>query len=135
MMNIQIRNYFALLVLSINLISSVHSQEFEYPTLITPKSCRSPLAIDWFINNAQIKPNFSKSVTDGLSAASSNLTAYLTSQLTGIDELSVVVNAPWGTISEFNYGKLRMNDTKDTRNVSGDSVYRVASVSKVTLLF
>jgi hypothetical protein len=132
-MNIKSRFYTSLLLWSIA-TSSVHSQEFHYPTLITPKSCRPPLAIDWFINNAQTKPNFSRSVTDRLNDASKDFTAYLNSQLSGIEALSVVVAAPWGIVSEFNYGKLRMNDTKDTKNVSGDGLYRVASVSKVYIV-
>jgi hypothetical protein len=129
-MSIQSRFYISLLVWCIT-TCSVHSQEFHYPTLIVPRSCRPPLPVDWFINNAQTKPNFSRSVTDGLDAASKAFTTYLNSQLTGVEVMSVVVAAPWGIVSEFNYGKLRMNDTKETKNVSGDSIYRVASVSKV----
>ena len=110
------------------LISGVFSKIFERTT------CRPPLPFEWFISQTQSPPLFSRSLTKTFAAASANLSVIIDeaiSLVAGIDAISMVVAAPWGIVAEHNVGKLRSNDTFDTRKVDGESAYRIGSVSKV----
>lgn len=109
-------------------ISGVFSRIFE------PTTCRPPLPFEWFISQTQSEPLFSQSLNKTFAAASTNLSAIIDetfSLVAGIDAISMVVAGPWGIIAEHNVGKLRSNDTFDTRKVNGESAYRIGSVSKV----
>jgi len=113
------------------LISGVFSKIFE------PTTCRPPLPFEWFISNTQSPPLFSQGLTKAFAAASANLSAIIDETISfvaGVDAISMVVAAPWGIVAEHNVGKLRSNDTFDTRKVDGQSAYRIGSVSKVFLL-
>lgn len=101
------------------------------PTINTPLSCRAPLPIEWFINNTQSASNISSSVMDSLAAASKNLSSYIESIFTIGDAISVVVGTPWGPISELNFGNLRSNTSGNNQIVNSQSLYRVASTTKV----
>src|SRR5271170_7160201 len=103
------------------------------PTINTPLSCRAPLPIEWFINNAQTASTLSPSVSRTLTVASKNLSSYIQSQLPVGDTASVIIGTPWGPISEINFGKLRSNTTGDNQTVNSQSLYRVASTTKVPL--
>lgn len=110
------------------LIRGVLAKIFE------PTTCRPPLPFEWFISQTQSQPLFSQSLTKAFAAASANLSAAIDekfSLVAGIDAISMVVAAPWGIVAEHNVGKLRSNDTFDTRKVDGESAYRIGSVSKV----
>jgi hypothetical protein len=103
-------------------------------TLIQPTTCRPPLPIDWFISQAQTLPEFSDALTTAAKTASLSVSKYIDSIFSteaNVDAISVVVSAPWGIVSEHYVGPLRSNDTADPRMVNGESIYRVASLSKV----
>jgi len=104
------------------------------PTINTPLSCRAPLPIEWFINNTQSASNLSSSLTGSLDAASKNLSSYIESIFTTGDAISVIIGTPWGPISELNFGNLRSNTTGNNQTVNSQSLYRVASTTKVPLL-
>jgi CubicO group peptidase (beta-lactamase class C family) len=53
----------------------------------------------------------------------------------GIDAVSVVVGGPWSVVYEHHVGKLRSNDSSDTRTVNGDSIYRIGSITKAKSSF
>jgi hypothetical protein len=99
-----------------------------------PKSCRPALPVDWFIAQAQNLPALSQSLTNNITATSKSFTADIENAISsgafGVDELSVVVAGPWGPVFEYNYGKLRSNASG---TVNGDSIYRIASISKVNI--
>lgn len=104
------------------------------PTINTPLSCRAPLPIEWFINNMQSGSNLPSSTNTSLAAASKNLSSYVESLFTTGDTISVVVGTPWGPISELNFGNLRSNATGYNQTVTSQSLYRVASTTKVRSL-
>jgi len=103
------------------------------PTINTPLSCRAPLPIEWFINNTHTASALSPWASGTLAAASKNLSSYIESQLMVGDTASVIIGTPWGSISEMNFGKLRSNTTGDNQTVNSQSLYRVASTTKVPL--
>jgi hypothetical protein len=106
-------------------------------TIIQPKSCRPPLPVAWFINHSQSIPHLSESFHKRLDNASASLSAIIDSTLSrdgNLDSVSIVVGAPWGTIFKHHGGKLRANDTSDTRTVNSDSMFRIGSITKVTSL-
>src|SRR5271154_5966350 len=103
------------------------------PTINTPLSCRAPLPIEWFINNTQTASALSLWASSSLATASKNLSSYIQSQLMAGDTASVIIGTPWGPISEMNFGKLRSNTTGDNQTVNSQSLYRVASTTKVPL--
>ena len=106
-------------------------------TIIKPKSCRPPLPVDWFINHSQSIPHLSESFHKRLDNASASLSAIIDSTLSrdgNFDSVSIVVGAPWGTIFEHHVGKLRANDSSDTRTVDSDSMFRIGSITKVASL-
>jgi len=102
-------------------------------TILQPKTCRAPLPVEWFISEFQSLPTFSKNITDMTADASETLASVVNATFTnipGIDAMSVVVAAPWG-VSEYHIGKLKANDSTDSRIVDGNSIYRVGSMTKV----
>lgn len=106
-------------------------------TLVTSKSCRPSLPVEWFIHNAKSISMgcFSQDLQNKFLAASNETAAAINTvltKLTDIDTISVVVAGPWGHVSDHHVGKLRFNDTADHRTVDGDSIYRIASISKVS---
>jgi hypothetical protein len=114
------------------LVSSVLS------SILSPKTCRPPLPIDWFISQYQHLPSFSQNLTDRAKAASAALGTYIDialSHVSDIDAVSVVVAGPWGPVTEHHVGKLKANDSSDHRIVNGDSIYRIASISKVSIRY
>jgi hypothetical protein len=104
------------------------------PTINTPLSCRAPLPIEWFMNNTQSASNLPSSITGSLAAASKSLSSYIESIFTTSDAISVIVGTPWGPISELNFGNLRNNTTGNNQTVNSQSLYRVASTTKVPSL-
>ena len=46
-----------------------------------------------------------------------------------------MIAGPWGSAFEYNFGKLRSNDSHDMGIVDSDSIYRIARVSKVYRFF
>jgi len=105
------------------------------PTINAPFSCRAPLPIDWFVNNTRSASGLPSSVTSSISGASKNLSSYIESIFTVGDTISVLVGTPWGPISELNFGNLRSNTTGDNQTVTSQSLYRVASTTKVPFTF
>src|SRR5208282_5504420 len=112
-------------------IAALVQSQAGLPTINTPLSCRAPLPIEWFINNTQNASVLSPWATSTLAAASKNLSSYIQSQLSVGDAVSVLIGSPWGTVSEMNFGKIRSNTTADNRTVNSQSLYRVASTTKV----
>lgn len=103
-------------------------------TILQPKTCRAPLPVEWFISEFQSLPTFSKNITDMTANASETLASVVNATFTnipGINAMSVVVAAPWGVVSEHHIGKLKANDSTDSRIVDGNSIYRVGSMTKV----
>jgi len=122
--------FFLMSVLSI--LSNVISGE-----VVTAKSCRPSLPVEWFIHNAKTisMECFSQDLQKKFLAASNQTASAINTaltKLTDIDAISVVVAGPWGHVSDHHVGKLRFNDTADHRTVDGDSIYRIASISKVS---
>lgn len=68
---------------------------------------------------------------DSLAVASKNLSSYIESIFTVGDAISVVVGTPWGPISELNLGNLQSNTSVNNQIVNSQSLYRVASTTKV----
>jgi hypothetical protein len=103
--------------------------------ILTLKSCRPPLPIDWFINHFQsIPPHLSDSFYKNLDNATASLSAIINSTVVGygnVDSVSLIVGTPWGEIFDHHVGKLRANDTSDTRTVNSDSMFRIGSITKV----
>jgi len=114
-------------------IAAVVRSQGGLPTINTPLSCRAPLPIEWFINNTQSVSKLSSSTTVSLAAASKNLSSYIESIFTAGDALSLIVGTPWGSISELNFGNVRSNTTSNNQTVNSQSLYRVASTTKVPL--
>jgi CubicO group peptidase (beta-lactamase class C family) len=114
------------------LLCSVAMWSVVLASVIVPKSCRPALPVDWFIAQAQNLPALSQSLSDNITATSKIFKADIEKGISdgalGVDVLSIVVAGPWGPVFEYNYGKLRSN-AADT--VNGDSIYRIASISKV----
>jgi hypothetical protein len=105
-----------------------------FSTVLSPKTCRPPLPIDWFISEFQSPPKFSQNITNMATAASAALASFVNKTLahtSDVDAVSVVVAGPWGVVDEHHIGKLKANDSSDHRTVDGNSIYRVASMSKV----
>ena len=101
-------------------------------TVLEPTTCRPALPVDWFIRKAQNSPCFSEALSHSLQIASANLSAIVDLMPSKkVDAVSVVVAGPWGRVVEHHVGKLRSNDSCDDRTVDGDSIYRIASISKV----
>jgi hypothetical protein len=102
--------------------------------IVPPTTCRPPLPVDWYIARHQGFSGFSQQARYNINVASLELASFVNqtiSDIPGIDASSLIVAGPWGKVFEQNLGKLRSNDTSDTRIVNGDSIYRIASVSKV----
>jgi hypothetical protein len=116
-----------------SVIATVARAQGGLPTINTPLSCRAPLPIEWFINNMQSGSKLPPSTKSSLAAASKTLSSYIESLFTTGDTISVVVGAPWGPILELNLGNLRNNATDYSQTVNSQSLYRVASTTKVRL--
>lgn len=72
--------------------------------------------------------------TEGpLAKSSKKLHAYLSERTkhSDIDSLSIAVVTPSGTVFERSYGVLKANETFSERPVSRDSIYRIASITKM----
>ena len=111
---------------------------YSFGTVLKPQSCRPSLPSDWFISQFQELPTFSENLTQFAKAAYFNLTSfinYTVGTVGGVDAVSVVVAGPWGVVAEHNVGKLRANDSADETIVNGNSIYRIASISKVVCYF
>jgi hypothetical protein len=117
-----------------SVIATIAYCQGGFPTINTPSSCRAPLPIEWFINNTQTASALSVWASSSLATASKNLSSYIQSQLMVGDTASVIIGTPWGPISEMNFGKLRSNTTGDNQTVNSQSLYRVASTTKVRYL-
>lgn len=102
-------------------------------TVLEPVTCRPALPVDWFIREARTTPTLSQVLVGDLNAAATNLSSIVDLMLSDqVDAVSVVVAGPWGHVAEYNVGKLRSNDSSDLRTVDIDSIYRIASISKVS---
>src|ERR1700737_1434394 len=101
-------------------------------TIVAPSACRPPLPVDWFIHQFQRGPHLSETLNNSLANASATLSGIIDSTISGTGEsMSITVAGPWGLVFEHHVGKLRGNDSSDTRQVDGDSIYRIASITKV----
>jgi len=103
--------------------------------LITGQTCRPSLPIDWFIEQAQSPPLFSQILQEEFKNATeltdTNLANLVNSSAFDVSALSIVVAGPWGKVYETNLGVLRANDTVHDMPPDGDSIYRIACISKV----
>jgi CubicO group peptidase (beta-lactamase class C family) len=70
---------------------------------------------------------------DPLRKSSKKLDAYLSKRVSSsdIDSLSIAVVTPHGTIFEGGYGVLKANETVSQKPVSRNSIYRIASITKM----
>jgi CubicO group peptidase (beta-lactamase class C family) len=72
--------------------------------------------------------------TEGpLKKSSKKLDAFLSKRVShpDIDSLSIAVVTPYGMIFERGYGVLKANETVSQKPVSRNSIYRIASITKM----
>ncbi|KAJ6590024.1 beta-lactamase/transpeptidase-like protein [Mycena vulgaris] len=113
-------------------IGSYYSGHWTPPFLITARdeteqfNCR-PFLPNIFAENTPSLEHFS------IAAASQQLGQFLTNRFSAgdIDSLSVAVVSANGLLFEGNYGVVRGNESKTSPPTTSDSMYRVASVSKL----
>lgn len=68
-----------------------------------------------------------------LARSSRKLHAFISERVShpDIDSLSIAIVTPAGTLFEQSYGVLRANETASKRPVSRNSIYRIASITKM----
>ncbi|KAF9454094.1 beta-lactamase/transpeptidase-like protein [Macrolepiota fuliginosa MF-IS2] len=68
-----------------------------------------------------------------LTKSSKKLHAYLSERTShsDIDSLSIAIVTPSGTVFEHSYGVLKANETVSERPISSNSIYRIASITKM----
>jgi hypothetical protein len=104
---------------------------------IITNRCDPPLPMPWFLSHAQSLSlsSFSQGLQETFRVAGEKFSRSTEEILNGagqkISAASVAVAGPWGHVLDYNTGKLRSNDSKDSRTVDGNSIYRIASMSKV----
>ena len=105
--------------------------------IVPARSCRPSLPVNWFIHQGKtlslssFSPDLQYKFHNATNRTNLAIQTVL-DQIPDIDTISIVVAGPWGHVSDHHVGKLRFNETKDTRVVDGDSIYRIASISKVS---
>ena len=105
--------------------------------IITARSCRPSLPVDWFVHESQslslssFSPALQLKFQNATNLSAQSLPNALKEP--GLNAITVAVAGPWGTVFEGSVGTLRFNDSNYPGKLDGDSIYRIASISKVVL--
>jgi hypothetical protein len=105
--------------------------------VIPARSCRPSLPVQWFVHQSQelSLSNFSPELQlkfNNLTNLSHAGVQQILQEQPDLNALSVVVAGPWGHVLDAHGGTLRVNDSHYPGVLNGDSIYRIASISKVS---
>jgi len=97
--------------------------------IITARTCRPSLPVDWFVHESQslslssFSPALQLKFQNATNLSAQSLPSALKEP--GLNAITVVFEGSVGT--------LRFNDSNYPGKLDGDSIYRIASISKVVL--